>query len=158
MKSVRKGISAALAGLMVFLAVFTYNMSEAQAAGGIEITEAAGYAEGAYAEFTTGLSAKGYNAYVKKSSQADSAYVKLDNELIRVYPDYIRVDAVGLEAGDYVIKIVPVYGGTEKPSEAAATAALSAACTAMTEPALHGLMVRHQVHIMRTELLRVMPL
>ena len=125
MKSVRKGISAALAGLMVFLAVFTYNMSEAQAAGGIEITEAAGYAEGAYAEFTTGLSAKGYNAYVKKSSQADSAYVKLDNELIRVYPDYIRVDAVGLEAGDYVIKIVPVYGGTEKPSEAAATAALS---------------------------------
>ena len=155
-KMLKRGVGIVLAAALAIAPLPTFRAAQAFAAEGISFTEVGGYAEGAYAEFTTGLSAKGYNAYVKKSSQADSAYVKLDNELIRVYPDYIRVDAVGLEAGDYVIKIVPVYGGTEKPSEAAATAA--SACTAMTEPALHGLMVRHQVHIMKTELLRVMPL
>lgn len=124
-KMLKRGVGIVLAAALAIAPLPTFRAAQAFAAEGISFTEVGGYAEGAYAEFTTGLSAKGYNAYVKKSSQADSAYVKLDNELIRVYPDYIRVDAVGLEAGDYVIKIVPVYGGTEKPSEAAATAALS---------------------------------
>ena len=124
-KMLRRGVGIVLAAALAIAPLPTFRAAQAFAAEGISFTEVGGYAEGAYAEFTTGLSAKGYNAYVKKSSQADSAYVKLDNELIRVYPDYIRVDAVGLEAGDYVIKIVPVYDGTEKSAEAATTATLS---------------------------------
>ena len=67
----------------------------------------AGYEEGAYAEWLSVSGAAGYEAYVKKASDADSAYVKLDDELIRKYKDYWRVDALGLKGGEsYVIKVV----------------------------------------------------
>ncbi|MBR0149279.1 MAG: Ig-like domain-containing protein [Lachnospiraceae bacterium] len=67
----------------------------------------AGYEEGAYAEWLSVSDAAGYEAYVKKASDADSAYVKLDDELIRKYKDYWRVDALGLKGGEsYVIKVV----------------------------------------------------
>ena len=42
----------------------------------------------------------------------------MDDELIRKYPSYMRADAVGLKAGDYVMKIVPLNNGKENTSAA----------------------------------------
>ena len=125
-KLLKKGAGVILSIAMVISSMTSTGAVNVQAASqGITISEAAGYAEGAYAEFRTGLSATGYNAYVKKASESNSSYVKLDNELIRKYPNCIRVDAVGLAAGDYIIKIVPVYDGTEKASEACVSETLN---------------------------------
>ena len=75
-KMLKRGVGIVLAAALAIAPLPTFRAAQAFAAEGISFTEVGGYAEGAYAEFTTGLSAKGYNAYVKKSSQADSAYVK----------------------------------------------------------------------------------
>ena len=66
---------------------------------------AAGWLESAYAQWSIDKEADGYTAYIKKADADDSAYTRIDNELIRKYNDYWRVDAVGLTAGDYVIKV-----------------------------------------------------
>ena len=73
-----------------------------------------GYLESAYVTWSPVLGATSYNAYIKKASESDSSYTKIDDELIRHYSSYIRVDALGLAAGDYVIKIEAVSGKTTK--------------------------------------------
>ena len=73
------------------------------AATSITITESGGYEEGAYAEWDPVEGADGYKAYIAKDGSND--YKRIDNELIRKYADYWRVDAVGLAAGSYTIKI-----------------------------------------------------
>ena len=77
---------------------------------GVVITEAKGDQESLYATFKGVSGASGYNAYVKKGS---GSYVKLDTQLIRTYSGSYRVDAVGLSAGTYTLKIVPVFNGSE---------------------------------------------
>jgi pectate lyase len=77
----------------------------ANAATGISISNGGGWFESAYVEWSPVSNAVGYNVYVKSASAADSAYVQLDNELIRQYSEYWRADAVGLSAGDYVMKV-----------------------------------------------------
>ena len=57
---------------------------------------AEGWLESAYAEWNLDNNADGYVAYVKEAEAADSAYVKVDNELLRKYPNHWRVDVVGL--------------------------------------------------------------
>ncbi|MBQ9900263.1 MAG: InlB B-repeat-containing protein [Acholeplasmatales bacterium] len=70
-----------------------------------------------YAEFTQFDTATEYNAYVKLSSASN--YTKLDSQLIRKYIsedgkyNYYRVDAVGLKAGTYTLKIVPIINNAE---------------------------------------------
>lgn len=44
----------------------------------------------------------------RAETEADSAYKKLDDELIRQYPDYWRADAPGLKAGKYMFKVEAV--------------------------------------------------
>lgn len=80
--------------------------AETDAAVAVTITKAEGYEEGAYATWSKIADAKGYRAYVK--AKADSEWIKLDNELVRTYEDYVRADAVGLAAGTYNLKIVTV--------------------------------------------------
>ncbi|MDO5382988.1 MAG: silent information regulator protein Sir2, partial [Eubacteriales bacterium] len=75
-------------------------------------SEAAGWFESAYAEWTS-KGATQYKAYVKEAGAADSTYVQIDDELIRNYGDYWRVDAVGLKAGSYQIKVVASDGSKE---------------------------------------------
>ncbi len=79
-------------------------VSEDIAADAVKITECGGYEEGVYAEWEAVEGADGYRASISKDGGA--VYERIDNELIRKYPDYWRVDAVGLAAGsNYVIKI-----------------------------------------------------
>ena len=65
---------------------------------------ASGWKETAYVEWLPVSGAAKYEAYIKGAS--DSAYTKLDDELIRQYPTYCRADAVGIKAGSYKMKVV----------------------------------------------------
>ncbi len=87
------------------------------------ISEASGWLESAYAEWLPIDGADGYTAYI--SSSASSDWIRIDNQLIRRYKDHWRVDAVGLEAGSYKIKIVPVIGGRESEAESLVTDTLT---------------------------------
>ena len=116
-KQVKKFMSALLACVMVAVSVIAFDMNPVHAASGA-ITEASGWLETAYVKWTPVTGAIGYNVYVKSASASDSAYVQLDDELIRKYPSYMRADAVGLKAGDYVMKIVPLNNGKENTAAA----------------------------------------
>lgn len=100
--------------MLVSVLIPTSLLTAKAATGSISLISSQGDFEVAYATFSPVNGASSYKAYVKKASQADSAYVQLDDELIRHYSNYIRVDALGLEAGDYVLKIEAVVGKTTK--------------------------------------------
>ena len=87
-----------------------YSLMAIRSNTGVVIQNAAGDQESLYATFKGVSGASGYNAYVKKGS---GSYVKLDTQLIRSYSGYYRVDAVGLSAGTYTLKIIPVFNGSE---------------------------------------------
>ena len=75
-------------------------------AGVIQITEAKGWQESAYLKWAPFEGASSYNVYVDDK--------KIDAQLIRQYASYYRADVLGLEAGTYSVKVVPVNAeGTE---------------------------------------------
>ena len=114
---VKKFLSVALVAVMTLASVVITDIQPVHAASGA-ITEAKGWFETAYVKWTPVSGATGYNVYVKSASATDAAYVQLDDELIRKYPSYMRADALGLRAGDYVMKVVPVVNGKEDASAA----------------------------------------
>ena len=71
----------------------------------LSVLNCKGYQEGAYIEVEkiTGLNSSDYAVSYKKSS--DSAYTKIDNELIRVGESSVRADILGLASGTYSIKV-----------------------------------------------------
>ncbi len=82
--------------------------------GAVKITESAGHLESAYVLWTAAENAAWYNVYVKGES---GDYVRLDAPLVRQYKDYFRADAVGLKAGTYSMKVVPVDGKGEESEQ-----------------------------------------
>lgn len=80
----------------------------------VNIEKAAGWFESAYAEFTLG----GYDSFNAYIAPADGDFSQLDAALIRSYGGYGRVDAIGLKAGLYKLKVIPVANGQEILSEA----------------------------------------
>ena len=75
-------------------------------AGVIQITEAKGWQESAYLKWAPFEGASSYNVYVNDK--------KIDAQLIRQYASYYRADVLGLKAGTYSVKVVPVNAeGTE---------------------------------------------
>lgn len=75
-------------------------------AGVIQITEAKGWQESAYLKWAPFEGASSYNVYVGDK--------KIDAQLIRQYASYYRADVLGLKAGTYSVKVVPVNAeGTE---------------------------------------------
>lgn len=66
----------------------------------IQITEAKGWQESAYLKWAPFEGASSYNVYVGDK--------KIDAQLIRQYASYYRADVLGLEAGTYSVKVVPV--------------------------------------------------
>jgi len=86
----------------------------------VEILESEGWLESAYAKFLKYPGAKSYHAYIKRDN--DNAFTRLDDQLVRDYDAFGRVDAVGLTAGDYRLRIVPVdSAGTEIAAAATVT-------------------------------------
>ena len=92
------------------------------ASASVSVLTASGDLEAAYAEWGAVSGATGYNVYIKS---AGGSYTQLDTMLVRQYPDRFRADAVGLKAGSYTMKIVPVIGGKEDASKAAETSELN---------------------------------
>ena len=74
--------------------------------GAVEIQESKGWFESAYVKFGLFDGVEKYNVYVKGGQY--NSYTKIDDQLVRNYGTYGRADAVGLMAGTYALKIVPV--------------------------------------------------
>ena len=85
------------------------NATDVYAVENVSITEANGYNEGAYVEWTGDVNCQ-YNVYYKADG---GEYTQIDSMLIRQYADHFRADAVGLKAGTYTMKVVPVVDGKE---------------------------------------------
>ena len=66
----------------------------------VVITEAKGWLESAYVKFTKLAGISKYHVYVNDKC--------IDEQLVRDYGTYGRADAVGLKAGTYTMKVVPV--------------------------------------------------
>ncbi len=88
----------------IFAATTLYAKYTATSAGSINVTSYKGYTEGIHLELDTipGVSQTGY--VVSYKSNDASSYTAIDNELIRIN-DNVVVDAVGLKAGTYSVKI-----------------------------------------------------
>lgn len=69
-------------------------------AGVVQITEAKAWLESAYLKWVPFEGASSYNVYIDDK--------KIDTQLIRQYASYFRADVLGLKAGTYSIKVVPV--------------------------------------------------
>jgi Pectate lyase len=78
----------------------------------VNITKSEGWMETAYVEWSPVDGATSYNVYYKHVTSSAN-FIKIDGMLIRKYADYFRADAVGLRAGSYNLKVVPVIGETE---------------------------------------------
>jgi len=88
-----------------------------ESTGSINIFESEGWLESLYVKWNILDSASSYNVYCKGGSI--SGWTKIDTQLIREYPDYYRADILGLAAGDYQVKVMPVNeAGSEYGSEA----------------------------------------
>lgn len=90
----------------------------------VNITRQAGWFETAYAEWSPLTGYTDYNVYVRPTG---GTYTLLDKELVRNYGSYLRADALGLAAGQYQLKVVPVNGTTEISAEASETSVLTVA-------------------------------
>ena len=97
--------------MMLLMTLFCAVSSQAA----VTITGQGGWFESAYVTWqkTAGLE---YNVYVSPASS--DSWVKLDNELVREYPSYGRADVLGLKAGSYKFKVVPVQNAEEKTGDA----------------------------------------
>ena len=69
-------------------------------AGVVKITEAKAWLESAYLKWAPFEGASSYHVYVDGK--------KIDAQLIRQYASYFRADVLGLKAGSYSVKVVPV--------------------------------------------------
>ncbi len=80
-------------------------------ADGLEVTEAKGWLESAYAEWNKLDDGTTYTVEVKGGQYSD--YTAIDAELVRVYSSYVRADAVGLTPGNYSMRITATQDGTQ---------------------------------------------
>lgn len=96
-----------------------------------------GWIESAYVEWTHQEEFASYNVYVSEADAAD--WTVLDAQLVRKYDGYGRADAMGLRAGQYRLRVVPVAAdGQELADEAAETDVLQVAAHDRTGFAHYG--------------------
>ena len=76
----------------------------------ITITESSGWLETAFIEWTPIVGVDSYNVYYTGMGVTNQI---IDIELIRSYGSYYRADILGLAAGSYTLKIVPVTANVE---------------------------------------------
>ncbi len=124
----------------------------------VDITLAGGWLETAYVEWALADGVSGYHVYVAAAEEAEAAagaataatttgataaeaaaWTRLDSELVRRYPTFGRADALGLKAGSYRLKVVPLDAdGKEIAADAAETADLEVRAHDRTGFAHHG--------------------
>lgn len=106
--------------LMICCLLMALGASTAMAA--VKITGQTGWMESACVTWQkqAGLT---YNVYISAAGAAQ--WTKLDDQLVREYPTYGRADALGLKAGSYQLKVVPVSNGSEQTADAAVSEAVT---------------------------------
>lgn len=111
----KKIISTILSLVIVMSPMNVYmqqaNAQETSLTSAINFIENDGYEEGVYAKWTSVEGAVGYKAYVGNAT--DDKWTLLDDQLIREYEDYFRVDAVGLSAGVWSLKVEAINGNSK---------------------------------------------
>ncbi|MBP3952545.1 pectate lyase [Bacillus sp. YZJH907-2] len=112
---IKKGFSRVLIYSFMLFLVCGF-ASQTLHAASLSITNSGGWFETAYIEWSPVSNAEGYNVYVKHANAPDSQYEQIDNELIRRYASFWRADAVGLAAGDYVMKVDAILSNGQKVS------------------------------------------
>jgi pectate lyase len=103
------------------------------------ITEFGGGMEMLHVKWAKDPCAARYNVYYLKGGE--SRWMPIDNELIREYSDHFRADILGISAGSYSVRVVPVNNGTEGTAMTAnniAVAALERAGFAFMNGAVPG--------------------
>ena len=95
--------------------VATIGFNKGNAETKVKIIEAQGWLETAYVKFEKMAGIKTYHVYVNGKT--------IDTQLVRDYGSYGRADAIGLEAGTYTMKVVPVGDDGQEFSACAAEAA-----------------------------------
>ncbi len=88
----------------------------------VKISKSGGWNESAYVEWTNESQYSDYNVYYRSGS---GEYKALDKALVRNYGTYGRADALGLSAGNYQLKVVPVKNGSEASGDASETSDLT---------------------------------
>ena len=76
----------------------------------VSITESAGWLESVFVKWQPVAGADSYNVYFSGNGIIDR---KIDTQLVRNYGTYLRADILGLAAGTYKVKVVPVTGNVE---------------------------------------------
>ena len=82
----------------------------------VTLKAAQSWLQSAFVEWLPYEDATTYNVYVKGGQYSD--FTKIDEQLVRDYGTYCRADAMGLRAGSYQLKVVPVVNGEEKTEAA----------------------------------------
>ncbi|KQT31505.1 pectate lyase [Chryseobacterium sp. Leaf405] len=104
--------------LIYFMMLFSPFLLKAQ----VTITQATGWLESAFIKWNPVNGADSYKVYYTGGGFTDKL---IDTQLIRSYGSYFRADLLGLSAGNYTIKVVPVTGNVE------GTAAVSGSVTVL---------------------------
>ncbi len=102
------------------LTIIFFSCMSANAA--VHIKNAEGWLESAFVEFSTLEGYTDYNVYVRPEG---GDYKVLDKQLLRSYSDYCRADALGLPAGSYQLKVVPVKDNADVEALASETKLLA---------------------------------
>lgn len=98
-------------------------VSTSQAAVTLKATE--GWLESGFVTWTPLEGATGYHVYCRPSG---GEYTQLDAELVRNYNTYGRADVLGIKAGEYQFKVVPVGAdGAEMTADATESPLFTAA-------------------------------
>ena len=103
----------------VLCTVFLFLFVQQSCFASVVITKSAGWYESAYAEWSVVDGASSYHVYYQP--QDGATWTQLDQPLVRNYISYGRADIVGLAAGNYRLKVVPVVAGAEDEGQAAVT-------------------------------------
>lgn len=105
---------------ILVLTIIFFSCMSANAA--VHIKNAEGWLESAFVEFSTLEGYTDYNVYVRPEG---GDYKVLDKQLLRSYSDYCRADALGLPAGNYQLKVVPVKDNADVEAQASETKLLA---------------------------------
>lgn len=87
-----------------------------ETANQVKVLEASGNLESCIIKWQEYSGASKYNVYYKKAS--DSSFKLAHQSLTRKYSEFYRADIVGLSAGSYEVKVIPVIDNNEDLSKA----------------------------------------
>lgn len=90
----------------------------------VSLQDCRGWFESGYVTWSGLSGATDYHVYYKSATASD--WLRLDAELVRQYPTYYRADVLGISAGDYQFRVVPVSAEGEMIDEATESATFTA--------------------------------